>query len=241
VLRRPADRGKDQTYYLFGLTRRQIQRFRCPLGAMEKSEVRELARAKGIKVHDKPDSQEICFVPSDNYRDFLRKAVPDADARIRPGDILDEAGEVVGQHTGTPHYTIGQRKGLGIAAPRPLHVLEIDPGRNVLVVGEKESLLRTGLRADRVNWQIDLERLPEAERAAEGFWRLPCRAQIRYRSEATPAALEYAEADRSLTVRFDEPQAAITPGQALALYDAQTGETLLGGGWIVEALESAKL
>jgi tRNA-specific 2-thiouridylase len=236
VLRRPVDANKDQTYYLFGLTKRQIQRFRCPLGAMDKSEVRELARQKGIKVHDKPDSQEICFVPDDNYRNFLNKAVPDAAERIRPGDILNEAGEVVGQHTGTPHYTIGQRKGLGIAAPRPLHVLEIDPKRNVLVVGEKDRLLQPGLLANRVNWQIDLARLPGAEETAPGEWRFPCRAQIRYRSPAARGVVEYREADRSMRVRFDEPQAAITPGQAAAIYDAETGETLLGGGWIVDTL-----
>jgi tRNA-specific 2-thiouridylase len=240
VLRRPADRGKDQTYYLFGLTKRQVQRFRCPLGDLQKSEVRAIALQKGLKVHDKPDSQEICFVPSDNYRDFLRKAVPGAEERIRPGDILDEAGRVVGQHEGTPAYTIGQRKGLGIAAPRPLHVLEIDPDRNVLVVGEKDRLLRPGLEASRVNWQIDLDRLPGSTKSEGGVWKLRCQVQIRYRSTAAPATVEYREVDQTMRVCFDEPQTAITPGQAAALYDAETGETLLGGGWIDRALEATE-
>ena len=240
VLRRPVDRGKDQTYYLFGLTRSQVQHFRCPLGPMLKSEVRERARSAGLDVHDKPDSQEICFVPDNNYRNFLRKVVPDAEQRIRPGDIINTRGEVVGQHTGTPHYTIGQRKGLGIAHAKPLYVLEIDVERNVIVVGTRDELGAPALEAGRLNWQIAPENLP-ADLDTTGALRV--RAQIRYRHEAVPARVEgwrEAAADPAAHVRvvFDEPVVSITPGQAVVFYDATTGDTLLGGGWIKRSLMS---
>jgi len=228
VLRRPVDRNKDQTYYLFGLTTSQVQHFRCPLGGMTKDEVRARAQAAGLAVHDKPDSQEICFVPDNNYRNFLRKAVPDAEERIRPGDIVTSAGEVVGQHTGTPHYTVGQRKGLGIAHSEPLYVLSIDPKANVIVVGPAKELGSPGLLATRVNWQIPLERL-----LLDGATALRVSAQIRYRAAAITATVSRVEADsETCEVIFDEPQQAVTPGQAVVFYDAATNATLWGGGWI---------
>jgi len=237
MLARPADRGKDQTYYLFGLTTRQVQAFRCPLGDLLKSEVRALAREFGLPVHDKPESMEICFVPGDDYRAFLRGAVPDIEAIVRPGDIVDTRGAVRGRHTGLSDYTVGQRRGLGIAAAEPLYVVALDTERNVVVVGKRDEMGRRRLRAGAINWQLAPEKFaaldPEFTPTRDGdVWTLRLRAQIRYRAAGNLATVTWREGEPTAHVQFDDPQFAITPGQAVAFYDARTGDWLLGGGWI---------
>lgn len=218
-LRRAADRAKDQTYYLFGLGQDQLRRFVCPLGDMTKAEVRELARELGLAVHNKPDSQEICFVPGDDYRAFLRSRA-DAGA-IRPGNIVMADGRVVGRHEGVAFYTIGQRRGLGIAHTEPLYVTALRPEENVVVVGPKSETLSPSLICERTNWVA----IGEPERPIEA------EAQIRYRHAPAPACLTPLGQSR-FEVRFTQPQPSITPGQAVVFY---SGDTVLGGGWIAEA------
>ena len=215
-LRRAADRAKDQTYYLSGLSQDQLRRFLCPLGALEKRAVRALARGIGLAVHDKPDSQEICFVPGNEYRAFLRaRAAADA---VRPGDIVTRDGTRVGRHDGVAFFTIGQRKGLGVSAPEPLYVVDLLPDENLVVVGRDTETASDGLSASRMNWVAMPP--PDAPFRAE--------AQIRHRSLPAPAGVS-PRPDGGIDVLFDEPQRAVTPGQAVVLY---RGDTVLGGGWI---------
>jgi tRNA-uridine 2-sulfurtransferase len=216
---RPADRAKDQTYYLFGLTQEQLRRFICPLGSMTKSTVRQLAREYGLEVHDKPDSQEICFVPQNDYRQFLRKRV--AEESIRGGDIVTADGTVVGQHEGVAFYTIGQRRGIGVAHARPLYVIDLLPDENLVVVGTSEETLSESLLCDRTNW-VAIEE-PVGDIRAE--------AQIRYRHKPAPGVLTPVEGG-CFKYHFNEPQRAVTPGQAVVFY---RGDNVLGGGWIRKA------
>ncbi len=214
VLRRAVDRGKDQSYVLFGLNRAVLNRVIFPLGELTKEQVREQARRFDLPVCDKPDSVEICFVPDRDYAGLIRARDPHAFA---PGEVVDSAGKVVGVHQGIAHYTIGQRRGLGIAFGLPIYVTKLDAAANTVTVGPRQALLKRGLVADQVNWLID----PPTE---------PVRltAQIRYQHKAAPATVELYEGGQ-VRVLFDEPQSAITPGQAVVLYD---GEVCLGGGWI---------
>ncbi|MBI2104784.1 MAG: tRNA 2-thiouridine(34) synthase MnmA [Candidatus Omnitrophica bacterium] len=215
TLQRAADPSKDQSYVLFNLTQTQLARARFPLGAMRKAEVRELARRLGLATADKPDSQDVCFVRDRNKNGFLRQAVQESQA---PGPITDTDGKVLGTHAGLLGYTIGQREGLGIAAGRPLYVVAIDQPRNRLVVGSRDDLLRDALVAERMNW---VSAPPP---------RQPLRAQAKIRSRHEPAAAwVHPAGEGAVTVQFDEPQPAVTPGQAVVLYD---GDTVLGGGWI---------
>lgn len=218
ILRRGRDANKDQTYYLFDLTQRQLARLLMPLGPHTKSEVREMARRFGLPVHDKPESQEICFVPENNYRKFLERTLPAGHAALLPGDIVDREGRVIGRHQGYAGYTIGQRRGLGISSEEPLYVVEIRPEKNQVVVGRKEDVMGRTLVAENCNW-VALDGLREP-------WR--CTAQIRYRHEAAECSVEPIDGG-AIRVVFDEPQSAITPGQALVLYE---GDVVLGGGWI---------
>lgn len=217
-LRRPADRAKDQTYYLFGLRQEQLRRLVCPLGELEKPEVRRLARELDIPVHDKPDSQEICFVPQNDYRAFLRSRVP-AEA-LRPGDIVTSQGQVVGRHEGVAFYTIGQRRGLGIAHSEPLYVIDLLAEENLVVVGPQQQTLNPGLLCERTNW-IAIEEPQEP---------MEVQAQIRYRHTPAPATL-VPLGKGSFEVRFHTPQRAVTPGQAVVFYE---DDRVLGGGWIAQ-------
>ncbi|MBL9120459.1 MAG: tRNA 2-thiouridine(34) synthase MnmA [Phycisphaerae bacterium] len=223
TLRRGIDRDKDQSYVLFGAKQDRLERMMLPIGELEKPEVRRLAKEFGLPVFDKPDSQEICFVPDNDYAGMIARRDPTS---VRPGKIVNAAGEVLGDHPGHQHFTVGQRRGLGVAAAQPLYVVRKDAERNLVVVGSREELLSTGCVAGKINW---LAVSPED-------W-LSCDVAIRYNSDAVPGRvrrLRGADAER-LEIEFDEPQHAVAPGQAAVCY---AGDRVLGGGWI-EASRSA--
>jgi tRNA-uridine 2-sulfurtransferase len=220
LLKRPADGAKDQTYFLFGLTQAQLSRTIFPLGGMTKPAVRELARKHGLALAEKPDSQEICFVPGGDYKRFLDaylaergEALPDTS-----GELVTTDGRVIGEHQGVHNFTVGQRKGLGVATGSPLYVIQINGEAGQVVVGNSEELYTNTLRIRRVNL-IAVEDLTEPMRVT---------AKIRHRHEPAPALLEKA-ADDQLLLTFDQPQRAITPGQAAVFY---CGDIVVGGGWI---------
>jgi tRNA-uridine 2-sulfurtransferase len=217
ALKRGVDASKDQSYFLFSLTQAQLARAVFPVGDRPKAAVRAYARLRNLPVADKPDSQEVCFIPDDDYRGFVEKQRPDA---RRVGQFVDERGAVVGAHEGVHRFTVGQRRGLGLSSASsgtPLYVLALRPDEQQVVVGPKSSLERTTLQASGVNWLIDTPTLPI--RAA---------VQIRHRHQAAPATVR-ATAPGQASVTFDTPQIAITPGQAAVFYD---GDMVLGGGWI---------
>jgi tRNA-specific 2-thiouridylase len=220
LLKRPADLSKDQTYFLFGLTQDQLSRTLFPLGGLTKPEVRELARQHGLALAEKPDSQEICFVPGGDYKSFLDayfaeqgEVLPDT-----AGELVTSDGQVLGEHTGIHNFTVGQRKGLGVATGSPLYVIQIKGDTREVVVGNQDELYSRTLRAHRVNL-IAVENLREPMRVA---------VKIRHRHEPAPATLE-TSGDDEVLVSFDQPQRAITPGQAAVFYD---GDIVVGGGWI---------
>jgi tRNA-specific 2-thiouridylase len=220
LLKRPADQSKDQTYFLFGLTQEQLSRTIFPLGEMTKPEVRELARHHGLALAEKPDSQEICFVPGGDYKRFIDaylaeqgEALPDT-----AGDLVTTNGDVIGEHGGIHNFTVGQRKGLGVATGSPLYVIQISGANKQVIVGGEEHLYSRTLRARRVNL-IAIPDLRDAMRAA---------VKIRHRHEPAPAMIQRT-GDDEILVTFDEPQRAITPGQAAVFYD---GDIVVGGGWI---------
>ncbi len=214
-LRRGVDPGKDQSYFLFSLTQEQLARAAFPVGDLHKDQVREHARRLGLAVSNKKDSYEICFVPDGDYAAFVERHAPGA---LAPGVVTDRAGRVLGRHDGTHRFTIGQRKGLGISAAIPLYVVDIRPNERTVVVGPRDALERAAMAASKVNW-ISGE-VPPAPLRAD--------VQIRYRHHAAPATIMPIGDDRASIV-FDEPQPAITPGQATVFY---CGEEVLGGGWI---------
>jgi len=220
-LLRGVDPAKDQTYFLFGLTQAQLARTLFPLGGMTKPEVRERARALGLAVAEKNDSQEICFVPNGDYAAFLNaylkeKGAPEADAR---GAIVTAAGERLGEHEGVHNFTVGQRRGLGIARGEPLYVIATDPARKLVVVGGNDELLRERFFAAQVNWVS----VAPIERAT------PAQVKIRNKHAAAAATL-YPTGDAArVEVVFEQPQRAVTPGQAAVFY---AGDVVLGGGWI---------
>jgi tRNA-specific 2-thiouridylase len=215
LLRRSADRQKDQSYFLFSLTQPQLARARFPVGELTKPQVREEARRLGLTVAEKPDSHEICFVATGDYAAFVARREPDA---VRAGAIVDERGVQVGAHGGVHRFTVGQRKGIGIATAQPLYVLKLDASTSTVTVGPRASLDRTRLTASGVNW-VSLD--------APADW-IRVQAQIRYRHAAAPARVR-ALSDRTAELEFDAPQPAITPGQAVVFYD---DDVLVGGGWI---------
>ena len=220
LLKRPADKSKDQTYFLFGLTQEQLSRTMFPLGGMTKPEVRELARKHALVIAEKPDSQEICFVPGGDYKRFLdaylaEQGEPPLET---PGEMVTTDGRVIGEHTGIHNFTVGQRKGLGVATGSPLYVLQIKGDTRQVIVGKDEELYSRTLRAHRVNL-ISVAELREPMRVA---------VKIRHRHQPAPAMIESTGPDQIL-VTFDDPQRAITPGQAAVFYD---GDTVVGGGWI---------
>jgi tRNA-specific 2-thiouridylase len=214
-LRRAADRGKDQAYVLYHLNQDALSRLLLPLGEFDKPTVRRMAAEKNLVVADKPDSQEICFIPDNNYRNFLEKVQPGI---AQPGPMVNTRGEVVGRHTGLPHYTVGQRKGLGALGAEPHFVLRIDPGSNTLLVGTANELASYSLTADDVHFIA-------GPRPSAPF---PALVKIRYRAPETPALVTPLD-DGRVRVDFDIPQRAVTPGQAVVFY---TGDEVLGGGTI---------
>ena len=220
LLKRPADLSKDQTYFLFGLTQEQLSRTLFPLGHLTKPEVRELARSMGLALAEKPDSQEICFVPGGDYKRFIDAYLAEQGEGLpnTAGELVTTAGEVVGEHAGIHNFTVGQRKGLGVATGSPLYVLEIRGDKRQVVVGSGEELYTKTLRAKGLNW-ISVGDLAEPMRV---------RVKIRHRHEPAGAVIEPISADHVLAT-FDEPQRAVTPGQAAVFYD---GDVVVGGGWI---------
>jgi len=221
ILKRPADLAKDQTYFLFGLTQEQLSRTLFPLGHMTKPEVREAARQHGLRLAEKPDSQEICFIPGGDYKQFLTAYLEEQGERMpeTAGELVAASGEVIGKHEGISNFTVGQRKGLGVSSPSPLYVLQIDPASHRVKVGPDAELATRTLRARQMNW-ISIAGLTGPMRV---------RAKIRHRHEPAWATLEPAGPDEILAT-FDEPQRAVTPGQSAVFYD---GDEVVGGGWIV--------
>ena len=215
VVRRGRDENKDQSYQLFCVAEENLMRTHLPLGDLEKSEVRALAANVGLRTAAKPDSQEICFVPGNDYRKLLRER----GVELHPGEIVDTSGKVLGTHEATEDYTIGQRRGLGIAGGTPLYVVDVAPEEGRVVLGERDECSTSALEVDAVNW-IGVD--PPAGARLDVF------VQHRYRSQASEARVELDARGRAL-VTFAEPQFAVTPGQGAAFYD---GDRLIGGGWI---------
>jgi tRNA-specific 2-thiouridylase len=224
LLKRPADESKDQTYFLFGLTQDQLSRTLFPLGGMTKPEVRELARKHGLALAEKPDSQEICFVPGGDYKRFLDAYLAEQGGALpdTAGELVTTSGDVIGEHSGIHNFTVGQRKGLGVATGSPLYVIQINGRDKQVVVGSAENLYSSTLRTRRVNL-IAVDELREPMRVG---------VKIRHRHRPAAAMIERIssdDGDDEILVTFDEPQRAITPGQAAVFYD---GDVVVGGGWI---------
>lgn len=215
LLRRSADPDKDQTYVLYSLTQEQLSHTLFPLGSYRKSQIRKIAKNLGLQVAEKPESQDICFVPDNDYKSFLKETLPESG---KPGEIVDTAGNVLGQHEGIAFYTIGQRKGLGIASKEPLYVVGLDEENNRVIVGSNSEVFGRGLMASCVNWVA----IPEltTEMAVE--------AKIRYNVKPKPAKIQPAHDGRVLTL-FTAAQRAITPGQAVVWYQE---DVVVGGGTI---------
>ena len=221
VLSRPADRSKDQTYFLFGLTQEQLSRTLFPLGEMCKPEVRNLASKQGLDVAAKPDSQEICFIPGGSYAQFLRAYLEEQGEAmpVTAGELVSAMGQTLGRHDGIHGFTVGQRKGLGLSTPEPAYVLRIHPESHRVEVGPDSALYTRELRAERVNW-VSMEQPKQPVRVA---------VKIRHRHEPAAATLRAVSAD-AVEVVFDEPQRAVTPGQSAVFYE---NDAVAGGGWIV--------
>jgi tRNA-specific 2-thiouridylase len=216
--------GKDQSYVLFALPAERLERVLLPLGEMEtKDAVRREARRLGLPVHDKPDSQEVCFVPDNDHAAFLRARSP---AAMRGGDIVDSSGKVLGRHEGYGAFTIGQRHGLRVAAGVPMYVTRIDPASATVTMGPRADLLAGGLRACRANWHAQLGSTGSPTCAGE----FDATVQIRYNHRGAPGRVRITGPE-TFEVRFPEPVSAVTPGQPAVVYD---GDRLLGGGWIEE-------
>jgi len=211
---RGVDEGKDQSYVLFGIAPTYLSRMMLPVGSYHKEEIRRLATGLALRVADKKDSQEICFVTDGHHDEFVKARRGEIDTA---GEIVTTDGQVVGAHNGIERFTVGQRKGLGVALGEPRFVVRIDPQSRRVVIGERDDLAQCELTADQTNWLV----VP-----AEKSFR--CHAQIRYNSEAAAATVTLLTDDRFQVV-FDEPRHGVAPGQAVVLYD---GDTVLGGGWI---------
>ena len=215
-LQRGIDRTKDQSYALWKLSQAQLKRTMFPLGGANKTEVREYARLHALETAMRPESQEICFIPNNNYRNFLSEALLKNNQNIQKGKIYDSQGTVLGVHDGYPFYTIGQRKGLGIALGHPMYVIKIDAERNRIVVGREEELYASGLKAENVNW-VSVEKL---DRGAT------IEAKIRYNDPGFSAEIHHVT-DTHLQLQFKTPQRAVTPGQSVVVY--RNDEVLCGG------------
>ena len=228
LLRRAADPAKDQTYFLFGLTQEQLSRTLFPLGHMKKPEVRELAREHHLALAEKPDSQEICFVPGGDYKRFIDAYLTEQGETLpdTSGDLVTTGGKVLGHHEGIHNFTVGQRKGLGVATGSPLYVININGAEGKVTVGGSDDLLSRTLIAHKLNW-IAIDGL-------QANAPLRVQAKIRHRHEPAPAVMENAP-NGEVRVTFDQPQRAITPGQAVVFYD---GDLVVGGGWIAETVKN---
>lgn len=220
ALVRGVDAAKDQSYVLFGIRRELLPRMMLPVGGFEKPAIRAMAAELGLRVAEKKDSQEICFVTQDRYDEFVRRHDDDD----RGGEMVTSDGKVVGTHRGIEGFTVGQRKGLGVALGDRKFVVRIEPDSRRVVIGDRGELYERELTARDVNWQAanDEFGINDPQR---------CYAQIRYNADAQPATMTLLTEGR-LRVEFDEPQFAITPGQAVVCYDAETNSRVLGGGWI---------
>jgi tRNA-uridine 2-sulfurtransferase len=255
LLRRAADPAKDQTYFLFGLTQEQLSRTRFPLGHMSKPQVRELARQHGLALAEKPDSQEICFVPGGDYKRFIDAYLSEQGEQLpdTSGELVTSDGRVLGRHEGIHNFTVGQRKGLGVATGSPLYVININGARGQVTVGGNDELLSRRLIARDLNWiafddlPSEVARLATDDRVATANSKagyienrvaqppsavggLRVQAKIRHRHEPAPATIEPLPNGETL-VTFDDPQRAITPGQAVVFYQ---DDLVVGGGWIAE-------
>ncbi|MCF7874209.1 MAG: tRNA 2-thiouridine(34) synthase MnmA [Candidatus Omnitrophica bacterium] len=221
LLKKPEDKVKDQTYFLYPIKKGDLSSILFPLADYTKQKVRKIAKDNHLVVFDKPQSQDLCFVMEKKYTKFIRQKNKSLFGGEKPkeGLIVNTAGRILGKHTGISNYTIGQRKGLGVSAPEPLYVLSINPEENEIIVGEKDKLKQKGLIAGDLNFFTDC--LPEK-----------LKAQIRYRHQAADCKIE--KIDKKLKVIFDDKQEAITPGQAAVFYD---NDTVLGGGTIESALD----
>ncbi|MEX2215723.1 MAG: tRNA 2-thiouridine(34) synthase MnmA, partial [Phycisphaeraceae bacterium] len=214
-LLRGLDHHKDQSYVLFGMKPDRLARMLLPIGALHKSQVRKIAEEKGLSVFDKPDSYEICFVPDNDYRGFLQRREPEA---FHKGNVIDTEGNILGEHEGHQNFTIGQRRGLPLTLGYPAYVVDKNAATNTVTLGKREEVQSIGCKADQTNWHID--DVPVS----------PRRVTIKIRSNSDPVPGEvWTTGPDALEVRFDEPQHAVTPGQAVVCYD---GEHLIGGGWI---------
>jgi len=221
LLKKGADGNKDQSYFLGTLTQQQLSQILLPVGSFSKDRVRKIADRLGLPVAARPESQEICFVPGDDYPKFLKGYIPEA---AEPGLILDRRGNILGSHPGILFYTIGQRKGLGIAAPAPRYVIDIRSEDNAIIVGGKEDVYGNELSASGLNW-ISIPGLSQP---------LTVTARIRYRHREAEAIVTPLDEDE-VQVKFKQPQVAITPGQAVVFYE---GDTVIGGGTIATAGQS---
>jgi tRNA-uridine 2-sulfurtransferase len=221
-MRRSVDRAKDQTYFLCGLRQDQLARSMFPLGGMEKSEVRALARELGIPTAEKPDSQEICFVPNGDYAAFIDAYFAEQGIAQEElaGELVTTGGQVVGEHSGVHHFTVGQRRGLKISAREPLYVISTEPATKRVIIGSNDDLLRGSMRVHEMNW---ISIAPPSE---------PLRAEVKIRNRhaAAPATITPTSDSARIEVHFDQPQRAVTPGQGAVFY---SGDLVLGGGWIV--------
>ncbi len=234
TLLRGVDDGKDQSYVLFGAPRSRLAEMVLPIGGYTKDRIRDIAARAGLPVFDKPDSQEICFVPDNDYAGLVERRRPELAGR--EGAIVDEAGAVVGEHQGQHKFTIGQRRGVGVALGYPIYVVDKDAEANTITVGSRERLMAGSCTVAEANWLVD--------EPAAGAW-FECLARVRYNAEAEPARARVIDAgllppetpcpsgrSGAFEVRFAEPQFAVTPGQACVLYDAARPERVLGGGWV---------
>lgn len=221
ILSRPADRSKDQTYFLFGLTQEQLSRTIFPLGGYMKPKVRELAAEYGLALAKKPDSQEICFIPGGDYKRFIDAYLEEQEQELpaTEGALVTTGGETVGEHGGIHNFTVGQRKGLGLSGPDPLYVIQIDAASHQVTVGSEAELYRTSFRVRDLNW-ISVG-------ALDGPTKIE--AKIRHRHEPSAAIVQMISEEEA-EVTFEVPQKAVTPGQSAVFYD---GDVVVGGGWIV--------
>jgi tRNA-specific 2-thiouridylase len=217
IIHKGIDPRKDQSYALFSLTQNQLSHALFPLGEYTKAQVRDLARQRSLKVAERPESQELCFISDDNYNRFISERISE---RIQPGPMLDTSGNIIGQHKGIQFYTIGQRKGLGGAFGKTMYVVKIDPSTNSITIGSKDDLLVNSLTASGANF-ISIARLTEPIKVT---------AKIRY-ADPGKEGIVYPISDDKFEVVFDRPCMSVTPGQAVVLYD---GDLVIGGGWIEE-------
>jgi tRNA-specific 2-thiouridylase len=224
VLRKGVDLRKDQSYFLFSLRQSQLRRALTPLGRMSKPQIREIAHSLGLKVADKIDSQEICFVPGNDYKAFLRSHL--GEAEFHRGEIYNVDGNFIAEHDGIELFTIGQRKGLPGGSPRPRYVVDLDPETNRVIVGDADDLVCDEFEVDRVNWH-PVAGIDDPSYSTE----IEATVKIRYSHPGTRATLMQLDNGRA-RIRLHEPQRAVTPGQAAVFYD---GDVVLGGGWICRA------